>query len=154
MARQVAVSTAPRDTVERIFGALEAKDLAAVLALFADDAVVVDPHYPVPRMAGKAAIAEGLRWAFGALKTMRFPIVTYCESEDGSHAAVEVATAHVAATGMRLNFPQAFFIDMHDGLITRVQAYTPYGPGGVGGLFLRVARLQWRLSGKGSRRKQ
>jgi ketosteroid isomerase-like protein len=148
------VSTAPRATIERLFRAVEAKDLGAVLALCADDAVIIDPHYPVPHMAGKTAIAEGLRWAFGALKTMRFPIVTYCESEDGRHAAVEVATAHVAATGMRLNFPQAFFIDMNDGLITRVQAYTPYGPGGVGGLFLRLARLQWRLSGKGPWKKR
>ncbi|MDB5077197.1 MAG: hypothetical protein JWO42_3376 [Chloroflexi bacterium] len=148
------MSTALRPTVERLFSALEAKDLAAALATFADDAVSIDPHYPVSRLEGKAAIAEGLRWAFSTLKTMRFPIVTYCESEDGTHAAVEVATAHVAAAGMHLNFPQAFFIDVHEGLITRVQAYTPYGPNGVGGLFRLLARLQWRLSGKPAGRKR
>jgi ketosteroid isomerase-like protein len=140
------MSTALRGTVEQFFRAGEAKNLAATLALFADDATIVDPHYPTPRMTGKAAIAEGLRWAFETLKSLGFTIVTYCESEDGLHAAVEVATAHVLRTGMRLNFPQAFFVDAQDGLITRVQAYTPYGPGGIGGLFLLAARLQRRLT--------
>jgi ketosteroid isomerase-like protein len=141
------MSTALRTAVEQLFAAVEAKDMPAVLALFSDDALIVDPHYPVPRMVGKAAIADGLRWAFANLKSFSFPIVTYCESDDGLHAAVEVATAHVARGGMRLNFPQAFLVDTHDGHITRLQAYTPYGPNGIGGLFLKAARLQRRLAG-------
>jgi ketosteroid isomerase-like protein len=140
-----AMTTATRATIEKMFAAVEAKDSQAVLALFADDAVIVDPHYPVPRMVGKEAIADGLRWAFANLKSFSFPIVSYCESEDGLHAAVEVATGHVARGGMRLNFPQAFMIDTRNDRITRLQAYTPYGPNGIGGLFLKAARLQRRL---------
>jgi uncharacterized protein (TIGR02246 family) len=140
------MTTALRATVEQLFTAVEAKDARAVLALFADDAVIVDPHYPVPRMAGKDAIADGLRWSFANLKTLSFPITAYCESEDGAHAAVEVATDHVARGGMRLNFPQAFMIDARGGRITGLRAYTPYGPSGVGGLFLMAARLQRRLT--------
>src|SRR5947209_7862944 len=85
------VTTTLRATVERLFKALEAKDAPAVLAFFAPNATIVDPHYPVPSMQGKAAIADGLRWAFGALRSMGFTIVNYCESADGRHAAVEVA---------------------------------------------------------------
>ncbi len=140
------VTVTLRRRVEQLFDAIAAKDVEAALALCADDAVFVDPHYPTPRMIGKAAIAEGLRWACASMKTMSFPITTYCESEDGRHAAVEVATAHVLGTGAPLSFPQTFVIDTRDGLITRVQAYGPYGPGGIGGLFLGLIRLKRRLS--------
>ena len=139
------MSTPLRATVEQLIGAFEARDLGAVLALLADDAVLIDPHYPSPRMRGKGAIAGGLRWSFSNLETLRFPIVTYFESADGCHAAVEVAAAHVARGGMRLTIPQVFIIDVRDGLVTRVQAYPPYGPGGIGGLLLRFARLRRRL---------
>ena len=40
--------------------ALEAKDLPVALSFFADDAVVIDPHYPQPIMKGKAAIQQGI----------------------------------------------------------------------------------------------
>jgi ketosteroid isomerase-like protein len=117
-----------RTLIEHIFSVVETMDPDAVLALCADDAVFFDPHYPVPHMAGKAAIAEGLRWGFGNMQQMRFPIVNYFEDATGQKAAVEVATAHVLATGMRLNFPQVFVIETRAGLITRLQAYEPYGP--------------------------
>ncbi len=145
------MSTPLRATVDRLFAAFEAKDEAAVLALLADDAVLIDPHYPTPRMAGKTAIAEGLRWAFGAMKTLRFSIVTYGESEDGQTAVVEVDTAHMLKTGLPLKFPQAFIVDTREGVVTRVRAYTPYGPGGMGGLILRVIRVWRRLRGPASR---
>lgn len=137
------METTLRDTVQRLFDAFEAKDVDAALALFAGDAVLVDPHYPAPRMAGKAAIADGLRWAFRTLRTLRFTTLTYCASADGGHAAVEVASAHVLATGMALAFQQVFVVDTRDGLVTRLQAYEPYGPNGIGGLVLGLTRL-WR----------
>jgi hypothetical protein len=43
--------------------------------------------------------------------------------------------------GRSLNFPQVFVFEVRDGLITRLQAYEPYGPGGMVGLFLGVQRL-------------
>src|SRR5207248_1861195 len=39
-------------------------------------------------------------------------------------------------------------IETRNGLITRLQAYPPYGPPGIGGLLVRLTRLVWRLQGK------
>jgi hypothetical protein len=103
--------------------------LDAVLACLSDDAVVIDPHYPKPTM-----------------RQLGFPIVSYFEAADGTKAAVEVATSHVlAAGGMKLAFPQVFVIEARDGRITRLRAYTPYGPPGVGGMFLALTRLRRRM---------
>lgn len=146
------MSTPLRTLIERKFAAVEAKDLEAVLQCFAEDAVFIDPHYPSPVMIGKAAITDGIHWAFKGMKRFGFTIVSYGEWADGHNAAVEMATHHVLQTGMQLQFPQAFFIDAQDNLITRIQAYEPYGPSGLGGLVLGVTRFQRRLRGQGSLR--
>ena len=73
--------------------------------------------------------------------------MTYGESQDGRTAAIEVDTAHVLKTGMPLTFPQTFIIDTRNGLVTRVRAYTPYGPNGIGGLILGALRVWRRLRG-------
>lgn len=143
-----AMSKELQETMERQFAAIEAKDLDAALSFFADDAVLIDPHYPVPRMVGKAAIADGLRWSFGQMKTFGFTVENYFGSEDGRSAALEVASAHVLNAGMRLNFPQVFVVEARDGLLTRVRAYEPYGPGGIGGIVLGLTRLCRKASGK------
>jgi ketosteroid isomerase-like protein len=142
------MSSTLKTLVEHTFAAVETMNLDAVLAVFADDAVLFDPHYPQPHMAGKAAIAEGLRWGFGGMQKMSFPIVNYFEDATGQKAVVEIATAHVLRTGMQLNFPQVFVIETRNGRVTRLQAYEPYGPHGIVGLMLRITRLVWRLSGK------
>jgi len=43
-------STSLHDLVLHTFAALEAKDLEAMMSLFADDAIVIDPHFPTPQM--------------------------------------------------------------------------------------------------------
>jgi ketosteroid isomerase-like protein len=146
------MSTPLRTLIERNFAAVEAKDLEAVLQCFAEDAVFIDPHYPSPVMVGKAAIANGLRWAFKGMKQFGFTIVSYCECADGQHAAIEMATHHILQIGMQLQFPQSFFIDAQNDLITRIQAYEPYGPSGLVGLVLGVTRFQRRLRGQRSLR--
>lgn len=142
------MNTPLRTLIERTFTAVEAKDLEAVLQCFAEDGALIDPHYPSPVMVGKAAIEDGLRWAFTGMKQFGFTIVSYGEWPDGQHAAVEIATHHVLQTGRHLQFPQAFFIDARNQLITRLQAYEPYGPSGLVGLVLGVTRLQRRLRGQ------
>ena len=137
-----------RTLVECAFATVESMNLLATLALFADDAVVIDPHYPQPRMAGKAAIEQGLRWGFGSMRKMGFPIVNYFEDDTGRKAVVEIATSHVLSTGMKLDFSQIFVVEVRDGLVTRLQAYEPYGPTGIPGAILGVTRLVWRLTGK------
>ena len=135
-----------RPLVERALAAVEAKDVDAVLACLSDDAVVIDPHYPKPTMRGKGEIADGLRWAFATMRQLGLPIVSYFEAADETKAAVEVATSHVlAAGGMRLAFPQVFVVEARDGRITRLRAYTPYGPPGIGGMFLALTRLRRRM---------
>ena len=48
--------TTLHDLILRTFATLEAKDLDAMMSLFADDAVVIDPHFPTPTLRGKTAI--------------------------------------------------------------------------------------------------
>ena len=146
------MSTPLRTLIERTFAAVKAKDLEAVLQCLAEDAVLIDPHYPSPVMAGKAAIADGLHWGFQGMKQFGFTIVNYFELADGQQAAVEMATHHILQTGKHLEFPQAFFIDVQDNLITRIQAYEPYGPPGMVGLVLGGMRFQRRLQGQPSQR--
>jgi ketosteroid isomerase-like protein len=115
------------------------------MSLFDDDAVLIDPHFPTPRMQGKAAITEGLRGAIAGMQSFGYTIVTYFESEDGQRAAVETATHHVIKQGKKLNFPQVFIFETADGRITRMQAYEPYGPHGIVGVCLFLARPKKRL---------
>ena len=53
--------TSLHDLVIRTFATVETKDLEAMMSLFADDAVVIDPHFPKPQMQGKAVITEALK---------------------------------------------------------------------------------------------
>ncbi len=137
-----------RAQVESVLKAVEALDLKTVMQYFADDAVLFDPHYPRPKMIGKAMIEQGLTWGLAAMQKMGFPIVNYWEDTEQGKVVIEVATAHVLKNGIQLNFPQVFVIELRDGLVTRMQAYEPYGPGGINGLVLAITRLTWKLSGK------
>ena len=55
-------------------------------------------------------------------------------------------------SGWSYSFTRNYFIDAHNDLITRIQAYEPYGPSGLGGLVLGVTRFQRRLRGRRSLR--
>jgi len=133
------------ELITRTFAAVEAKDLDGMMSVFADDAVVIDPHFPTPQMQGKADITEGFRRAITGMRSFGYIIVNYFESENGQRAAVETATHHVVKQGMKLNFPQVFIFETADGLITRMQAYEPYGPHGIVGFFLFFGRLKNRF---------
>jgi ketosteroid isomerase-like protein len=134
--------------VSRIFSAVEAKDLDLMMSHFSDDAILIDPHFPVGRLDGKGAIKEGMRGAFAGMQSFGYSVVNYFESENGQHAAVETATHHIVTQGWKLDFLQVFVFDAIDGRITRMQAYEPYGPNGFMGAFLFLARLNMRLFGK------
>jgi ketosteroid isomerase-like protein len=139
--------TALQELVTHTFATLEAKDLDALLGVFADDAVVIDPHFPQVQLKGKAAITEGFREAMAGMHSFGYTIVHYFASENGQQAAVETATHHVVKGGMKRTFPQVFIFDTADGRITRLQAYEPYGPHGIVGVFLWLARLKNRVWG-------
>ncbi len=135
------MNTTLHDLVIRTFATIEAKDMDAMMSLFADDAVLIDPHFPTPQMQGKVVITEAFREAMNGMRSFGYTIVNYCESENGQCAAVETATHHVLKPGMKRNFPQTFIFEVADGHIRRLQAYEPYGPHGIMGVFLFVARL-------------
>jgi ketosteroid isomerase-like protein len=137
-----------RGLIDRIFAAMQAKNLDNVMSQFADDAVLIDPHFPHPRMEGKAVIAEGLQRAMTQMQSFGYTTMNYFESKGGQRAAVEVATHHVAMHGKKLNFPQVFVFEAGEGRITRMQAYEPYGPHGLFGVFLFLARHLKKRPGK------
>lgn len=132
----------------RVFATLQAKDLDALMKLFADDAVVIDPHFPARRLNGKAAIEEGFQRAISQMQSFGYTVLNYCESENAKCAAVETATHHVARRGIKLNFPQTFIVEAENGHIKRLQAYEPYGPHGLMGFILFLVRLKGRFARK------
>ena len=137
--------TSLHNLISHTFATVEAKNLDAMMSVFAEDAIVIDPHFPTPRMQGKAAITQGLRGAMAGMRSFGYTILNYYESENGQGAAVETATHHVVKQGMKLNFSQVFIFDVADGRITRMQAYEPYGPHGIMGTFLFLVRLKNRF---------
>lgn len=135
------------ELMDGMFKALGRGDKEAVLAAFAGDAVLFDPHYPQPLMRGKAEIGAGLDWGLGSMRSFGFDITRYFSGGDGLSGAFEVDTHHVLKIGKKLDFPQMFVVETDGRLVKALRAYEPYGPNGVGGVFLGLARLKRRLLG-------
>ena len=121
-----------RPLIDRLFRAYEARDKEAALACYADDVVLVDPHYPGARMEGKAALADSVDWAFENARSLGFSVRHAFEEvgdDDGvERAVVEVDSHHVWADGAEARFPQLFVFEARDGLVTEVRAYQMYPP--------------------------
>lgn len=135
-----------REMIDGMLQAFMNRDLEGVLAYFADEAVIFDPHYPAPKMKGKAAIRQGLAWALGNMERPGFTVRHFWGSE--ASGVIETETNHVFKGGMRARFDQVFVFETRDGRITRLQAYGPYSPGGIAGLLARLTRWSWKLTGK------
>jgi ketosteroid isomerase-like protein len=131
---------------ERVFRAVESRDIDAALAVMAPDIVLFDPHYPKPDMKGHAEVRAGIEWGLSVMATFGFTIERTFLAADGLSGAFEVHSHHTLKIGKVLRFPQVFVIETKDGLITRLQAYEPYGPNGMGGFMLGLARLKRRIS--------
>ena len=99
-------------------------------------------------MRGKAEIRAGLDWGFGSMKSFGFDIKHYFPGKDGLSGVFEVDTHHVLKIGKKLDFPQIFVMETDGSKVTALRAYEPYGPNGMGGVFLGIERLKWKLSGK------
>ena len=80
------------------------KDIDAALQFFADDAVLIDPHYPEPRMKGRAAIERGLRWGLSSLEKPGFSIRN--RARDGAIEFFECDTKHKLSLGPTIAFDQ------------------------------------------------
>ena len=122
------------------------KNLEGMLELIHEDAIFIDPHYPIERMEGKQAIRQGLTWGLETLAKPGFKIKKFHASENSG--AVEVATHHVLKVGMEVKFAQVFIFEVNEGQLTRLQAFVPYREPGIGGWIPRITGLWWKLTGK------
>ena len=130
---------------QEMIDAFMAKDLEKAVSFFADDAVMIDPHYPQPRMQGRAEIERGLRWGLASLDKPGFSVRNRAVA--GAIEFYEVDTRHKLKFGPTIAFDQVFVIEMRDGKIARWQSYEPYPAPGVAGGVSRVSWLIWKLRG-------
>lgn len=137
---------AVKEILDGILAAFESMDLEAIMGYFANDAVLYDPHYPVARMEGTAAIRQGLAWGLGNLVKPGFTIRHFWSN--GQTGAVELDTHHIFKGGMEVKIDQIFVFELQDGKLKRLQSYVPYSPHGVGGFLPKMTRLVWQLRGK------
>ena len=120
------MTTPPRALAQALLDAFMAKDKARILAAFAADGLLIDPHYPQPAMQGQDAIAAGLDFALGFIQQPGF-MVRKAWQDDAS-CVLEVDTSHTFVNGQQAQFPQVFVFDFDGELIRRFQAYAPYPP--------------------------
>jgi ketosteroid isomerase-like protein len=142
-----AATRTTRELVSELFRRCEAKDVDGAMALIAPDADFSDPHYPRVHNRGAAEIRESLVWGIGGLEQMRFHEQRWYAG-DGGAVTVEVDTHHTIKGNREVRFPQVFVAESRDGLVTRLQAFEPYGPHGVLAVVLRVMRLKKKLTGR------
>lgn len=135
-----------RALLEGLLQAFMQKDVARVMSFFADDAIFYDPHYPQPRMVGKAAIEQGMAWGMSTLEKPGFTLRRLWL--DTNSGVAEVDTHHVIRGSMVSNFEQVFVFEFHNGKLTRLQSYVPYPPHGIAGMIGNVTKWAWRLQGK------
>ena len=136
-----------KDLLSAVFRSCETKDVEGAVALTAPDAVFIDPHYPRVHNTGTAEIRESLVWGIGGLEQMRFHEQRWFTADDGA-VSVEVDTHHTIKGKREVRFPQVFVAESRDGLLTRLQAFEPYGPHGVLATVLRVMRVKKKVTGK------
>jgi ketosteroid isomerase-like protein len=120
------VAASSKDIAMQLLDAMTAKDTARTLALFADGAVLIDPHYPNPTMTGKDAIGAGMDFAFGLLKQAEWKVLRTWETADT--VVLEVDTNHELTNGMKMTPRQVFVADVKDGKVVRWQSFVPYPP--------------------------
>ena len=136
----------PSKMFEKLMNLMMERNLEAMLEMIHDDAVLIDPHYPVMRMEGKAAVTQGLTWGLETLVKPGFKVRQFYESKNGG--MVEVDTHHVLKGGMEVKFDQAFAFEVCDGQFIRIQAFVPYRQPGIGGWIPRITGFFWRLRGR------
>ena len=139
------MSHEPSIMFETLLNLMMERNLEAMLDLIHEDAIVIDPHYPIERMEGKAAITRGLTWGLDTLVKPGFKVRQFYESENSG--MVEVDTHHVLKGGMEVKFEQAFAFEIADGKLIRIQAFVPYRQPGIGGWIPRITGFFWRLRG-------
>jgi len=132
--------------IMKLLDAFKRKQLDEIMALFSEDAIIYDPHYPVPLMEGKKVIRKGLSWGLGHMKKPGFRLTKIWQSTEGIMLVVD--TQHLFNSGKKLDFQQIFYTHIENDLITELRAFVPYRPPGVGGWKARVTGFFWRLKNR------
>lgn len=127
-----------RETMEGVIEALTAKDLDSLMSYFDEQAVLIDPHFPLKEMHGKPVISCGYKWAFQAMKNMDLKISNIFSAATQDAAVFELDVVYALRTGQVLRQAQTFVVEMNDQKITRLQAYTSHAPKGADGMLLRL----------------
>jgi ketosteroid isomerase-like protein len=112
------------ETLERVLDAFNRHDLDAIMACFAEDAVLETPRGADPwgtRFVGKAAVREGLAGRFAGI-----PDVHYGEDRHwvcGDRGVSEWLLTGTATTGERIAVRGCDHFEFRDGLIVRKDSY-------------------------------
>lgn len=132
-----------KEEIEAIFKSFERKDLNEIMDHFSDDAILIDPHYPIPKMIGKKMITKGLTWGLKTLVSARFKTENFWIS--GNEGAIRLKTNHVLKGGKELDTIQVFLFTLNqEKKITYLQSFVPYRPSGLSGLISRITGLFWK----------
>ena len=132
-----------KEDIEAIFRSFESKDIEQIMTHFDDDAVLIDPHYPISEMKGKKMIIRGLTWGLKPLITASF--TTKKLWVNGNEGAIKVKTNHVFKGGNKLDITQVFLFAFNiEKKITYLQSFVPYRPHGLSGLIPRITGLFWK----------
>lgn len=135
------MNTQLSELINKLFEAVEAKNINVILDCYDDDVDFIDPHYPKVHMKGKEDVIKGVTWGFKSVKKFKFSLINYFENKEGTAASVEYDTKIELSNGKKFNYPQVFIIETKDGKISRIQAYETYGPHGVLKIILLATRL-------------
>jgi len=112
------------ETLERVLDAFNRHDLDAILAFFAEDAVLETPRGPDPwgtRFEGKARVREGLAARFAGIPDVRY-------SEDrhwvgGDRGVSEWLLTGTTTAGERIAVRGCDLWTFRDGLVVRKDSY-------------------------------
>jgi ketosteroid isomerase-like protein len=128
--------------IEAIFKSFESKDIEQILPHFAEDAVLIDPHYPVTEMKGKEAIRKGLTWGLKPLVSASFKVDNFWVS--GNEGAIKMDTNHVFKGGKKISIMQVFLFSMNEKKeLVYLQSFVPYRPDGIDGIALKIIKMFW-----------
>ena len=132
-----------KEEVEAIFRSFERKDIDQIMDHFADDAILFDPHYPIPEMKGKDMIYKGLTWGLQSLVSASF--ITEKFWINGNEGVIKLKTNHKFKGGNKLDTMQVFLFTLNeDKKFTYLQSFVPYRPSGLSGIFSRITGLFWK----------
>jgi ketosteroid isomerase-like protein len=129
--------------IEAVLKSFETKDIDQIMPHFADEAILIDPHYPIIEMKGKDAIRKGLSWGLKPLVSASFEIEKFWVS--GNEGVAKVDTNHVFKGGKKISIKQVFLFSMNEKKkIIYMQSFVPYRPDGIDGLVPKIFGMFWK----------